>query len=442
MAVRRRFELTFPNAAGIDVGASNHMVAVPPDREGETVREFGVFTHDLEAIAEWLAACGVDTVAMESTGVYWIPLYELLERRGFRLYLVNARNVKNVPGRKSDVLDCQWLQQLMSYGLLSGAYRPADEVCVVRAVVRHRDSLIQEQARQIQRMEKVLVQMNLRLGEVLSDVAGATGQAIIRAIVKGERDARKLALLRDCRVKANVDEIACALHGNWREEHLFVLAQALALFDAYQQQLDHCERKLEALLGALARHDDCPPPAPGRRSKSKNAPSFDLRTWLYRWCGVDLTRIDGLQAPTILKVLAEVGPDLSRFPTVKHFCSWIGLCPGTKISGGKRLSGRLKLSANRVKQALKVAAMSLTHSKSALGAYYRRLCSRMDKARANTAAAHKLARLIYFMLTRGQAYVDEGEARFEQRHQQRVLASLKRKAASLGMQLVPTTHSA
>lgn len=442
MAVRRRLEITFPNAAGIDVGGSSHMVAVPPDREGESVREFGVFTQDLETIANWLEACEVDTVAMESTGVYWIPLYELLERRGFRLYLVNARNVKNVPGRKSDVLDCQWLQQLMSYGLLSGAYRPVDEVCVVRAIVRHRDSLIQEQARQVQRMEKALVQMNLRLGEVLSDVAGATGQAIIRAIVAGERDASKLALLRDSRVKAKVDEIARALQGNWREEHLFVLGQALALFDAYQHQLSECERKLEALLGALARHDDCPPPSAGRRSKAKNAPSFDLRTWLYRWCGVDLTRIDGLQAPTILKVLSEVGPDLSRFPTVKHFCSWIGLCPGTKISGGKRLSGRLKLSANRVKQALKMAAMSLTHSKSALGAYYRRLCSRMDKARANTAAAHKLARLIYFMLTRGQAYVDEGEAQFEQRHQQRVLASLKRKAASLGMQLVPTTEVA
>lgn len=443
MAVRRRMEVTFPNAAGIDVGGSNHMVAVPPDREGETVREFGVFTRDLEAIADWLEACRVDTVAMESTGVYWIPLYELLERRGFRVYLVNARHVKNVPGRKSDVLDCQWLQQLMSYGLLSGAYRPADEVCVVRAIVRHRDSLIEEQARQVQRMEKALVQMNLRLGEVLSDVAGATGQAIIRAIVAGERDPRRLALLRDVRVKADVDEIVRALQGNWREEHLFVLGQALALFDVYQQQLSQCEGKLEALLGALARHDrQCPAPAAGRRSKAKNAPSFDLRSWLYRWCGVDLTRIDGLQAPTILKVLAEVGPDLSRFPTVKHFCSWIGLCPGTKISGGKRLSGKLKLSANRVKQALKMAAMSLTHSKSALGAYYRRLCSRMDKARANTAAAHKLARLIYFMLTRGQAYVDEGEAQFERRHQQRVLASLTRKAASLGMHLVPAVKPA
>jgi hypothetical protein len=299
---------------------------------------------------------------------------------------------------------------------------------VVRAIVRHRDTLIQEQARQVQRMEKALVQMNLQLGEVLSDVVGVTGQAIIRAIVAGERDAHKLAGLRDGRVKADTTQIARALQGNWREEHLFVLGQALGLFDAYQHRLGECDAKLEALLGAMARHQDHPPASRRGKGKPKNTPGFDLRTWLYRWCGV---------ASTVLKVLAEVGPDLSRFPTVKHFCAWIGVCPGTRISGGRRLSGRLKLSANRVKQALKLAAMSLSHSKSALGAYYRRLCSRMDKPRANTAAAHKLARLIYFMLTKGQAYVDQGEAQFEERHRQRVLTSLKRKAATLGMQLVP-----
>lgn len=443
MAMRRRLEVSFPDAAGIDVGGSSHMVAVPPDRDGQTVREFRVFTADLEGLADWLSACAVDTVAMESTGVYWIPLYELLERRGFRVYLVNARAVKNVPGRKSDVLDCQWLQQLMSYGLLAGAYRPADEVCVVRAIVRHRDTLIQEQARQVQRMQKALVQMNLQLGEVLSDVMGRSGQAIVRAIVAGERDGRRLAALRDGRVRAKADEIARALQGNWREEHLFVLGQALGLFDAYQQRLSECDAKLEGLLGALARHEGDPPSAPrGGKSRPKNAPAFDLRTWLYRWSGVDLTRIDGLGAGTVLKVLAEVGPDLSRFPTVKHFCAWVGVCPGTRISGGKRLSGRVKLSANRVKQALKVAAMSLSHSKSALGAYYRRLCSRMDKPRANTAAAHKLARLIYLMLTKGQSYVDQGEAKFEERHRERVLISLRRKAATMGLELVPVARQA
>ena len=437
MAMRRRLEVAFPNAAGIDVGASSHFVAVPPERDDEPVREFGAFTGDLEALADWLCVCEVDTVAMESTGVYWIPLYELLERRGFRVYLVNARQVKNVPGRKSDVLDCQWLQQLMSYGLLEGGYRPADEVCVLRAVVRHRETLLQEQARQVQRMQKSLVQMNLQLTEVLTDVVGQTGQAIIRAIVAGERDPDKLARLRHARVKADEQQVARALRGNWREEHLFVLSQALALFDAYQIQVGECDKKLEALLQGLQRHTGAPAPA---KSRAKNAPKFDLRTALYRWCGVDLTRIDGVEVTTVLKVLAEIGADLSRFKSVKHFCSWIGLCHGTKISGGKRLSGKLRRSANRVKQALKMAAMSLWHSQSALGAYYRRLCSRMDKPRANTATAHKLARLIYFMLTKGQDYVDRGEAYFEERHRERALLSLKRKAAGLGLQLVPASQ--
>ena len=440
MAMRRRFEVAFPNAAGIDVGAPSHDVAVPSDRVGEdeVVREFGCFTADLKALGDWLAACGVDTVAMESTGVYWIPLYEVLERRGFKVTLVNTRQVSNVPGRKSDVLDCQWLQQLMTYGLLSGAYRPADEVCVVRAVSRHRETLLQEQASQVQRMQKSLVQMNMQLTEVLSDVTGRTGQAIIRAIVGGERDPVQLATLRDGRVKANEAEIARALQGTWREEHLFVLGQALALFDAYQAQMAGCDAKLESLLQCLSRFEAVPA---ARRSKShsKNAPKFDLRTELQRWCGVDLTRIDGIEVTTALKVLVEIGPDLSRFPTVKHFCSWVGVCPGTRITGGKRLSGKLKRTANRVKQALKVAAMSLAHSDSAMGAFYRRLCSRMDKARANTAAAHKLARMIYYMLSKGQDNVDKGALDFERRHQQRMLTSLKRRAAELGMQLIPNT---
>jgi transposase len=401
------------------------------------VREFGCFTRDLEALADWLSACAVDTVAMESTGVYWIALYELLERRGFVVYLVNAHQVKNVPGRKSDVADCQWLQQLMSYGLLSGAFRPQDAVCVLRAVVRHRDSLLADQARQVQRMQKALVQMNLQLPEVLSDVVGVSGQRIIRAIVAGERDPKRLAACRDTRLKADAPTIEAALQGNWREEHLFVLEQALGLFDAYQLQLGRCDQKLDSLLQGLQRNPEAPPPLK-HKSRAKNAPAFDLRSALYRWARVDLTRIDGINATTVLKVLAEVGSDLSRFPSVKHFCSWITLCPGTKKSGGKLLSGQTRASANRVKQALKMAAMSLSHSKSALGAYYRRLCARMDRASANTAAAHKLARLIYFMLTKGQAYVDRGEAHFEQRHRQRQLASLKRRAAELGLQLVPS----
>lgn len=437
MAVRKRPEIAFPNAAGIDVGGSSHFVAVPPDRASEAVREFPVFTCDLQALADWLEQCAVDTVAMESTGVYWIPLYELLERRGFQVHLVNTRHVKNVPGRKSDVLDCQWLQQLMSFGLLAGAYRPADQVCVLRAVMRHRDALLQAQAREIQHMQKALVQMNLQLGEVLADVVGVSGQAIIRAIVAGERDPLCLAKLRDYRVRADEAQIAKALQGNWREEHLFVLEQSLALFDAYQIRLSTCDAKLESLLTRLARHSGTPQGKPRAKTPGKNAPKFDLRSALYRWCGVDLTRIDGLEVTTVLKTLSEIGTDLSRFPTVKHFCSWLTLAPGTKISGGKRLSGRTAPSANRAKLALKMAASNLLRSRSALGAYYRRFCARMDKPSAITATAHKLARLIYFMLTRGEQYVDRGEAYYEERHKQRVIASLRRKASALGLQLSP-----
>ena len=438
MAVRKRPEVAFPNAAGIDVGGSSHFVAVRPDCTAQPVREFAVYTPDLHQLADWLHECGVEVVAMESTGVYWIGLYEVLERRGFKVHLVNTRHVKNVPGRKSDVLDCQWLQQLMSFGLLQGAYRPEDEVCVLRAVMRHRDGLLREQARQIQRMQKALVQMNLQLTEVLADVMGVSGQAIIRAIVGGERDPLRLAKLRDHRVRADEATIAKALHGNWREEHLFALEQSLALFDAYQGQLHGCDAKLEALLARMARHGGDAAANARAHSASKKAPRFDLRTALYRWCGVDLTRIDGIEVTTALKVLAEIGTDLSRFASAKHFCSWMTLCPGTKISGGKRLSGRTTPSINRAKLALKMAAANLVRSRSALGAYYRRLCARMDKPRAITATAHKLARLIYLMLTRGQEYVDRGEAYYEERHKQRVLASLRRKAATLGMQLVPS----
>lgn len=440
MAMRKRWEVEYPNAAGIDVGASMHYVAVPADRAEDSVRRFGVFTADLEALADWLSACEVDTVALESTGVYWIALYEGLERRGFQVFLVNTRAVKNVPGRKSDVLDCQWLQQLMTYGLLRGAYRPQESVCVVRAVVRHRETLLQEQSRQIQRMQKALTQMNLQLAEVLSDVMGATGEAIIRAIMAGERDGAKLARLRHARVRADEATIARALTGTWREEHLFVLGQAVALYDAYAGQIKGCDEKIEALLGSLAR-TQAKPEGKGK-ARTKSSPVFDLRTALYRWAGVDLTRINALDATTVLKVLAEIGPDFSRFPTVKHFCAWINICPGTRITGGKRISGRAKVAANRVKQALKMAAMSLSRSRSALGAYYRRMCTRMDKAKANTAAAHKLARMIYFMVTRGEAFVDRGEAHYAQQYRQRSIANLKRRAAALGLKLVETPHTA
>jgi transposase len=427
--------LTHPNAAGIDIGSASHYVAVPPDRDEEPVREFNSFTTDLQALADWLQACGVDTVAMESTGVYWIPVYELLDARGFTVQLVNARHVKNVSGRKSDVLDCQWLQQLMSYGLLRGAFRPADAVCVLRALTRQREMLLRSQGRQVQHMQKALTQMNLQLANVLADVAGATGQKILRAIVAGERDGHALAALRDVRVRASAEQIANSLQGNWRAEHLFALKQALAGFDFIGTQLAECDGEIEAQLTRLQRHAASPGKARQRR-RARNAPKFDLREHLFKLCGVDLTRIDGIDVTTALAVISEVGPDLSRFATVKHFTSWLGLCPGTRITGGKLLSGKTARVANRAAQALRLAAAGLRSSQSALGAYFRRLCSRMDKPKAVTAAAHKLARLIYTMLTKGEEYTDQGQDYYEERYRQRVLHHLAKRAEKLGMKLV------
>lgn len=433
---KREFELAFPNAAGIDIGSASHFVAVPADRADESVREFKSFTDDLESLAEWLKACDIDTVAMESTGVYWIPLYELLESRGFDVYLVNARHVKNVSGRKSDVLDCQWLQQLMSYGLLSGAFRPKDEICALRSLTRQRDMLIKYQSQHIQHMQKALAQMNVQLGNVISDINGLTGQNIIRAIIAGERDPAKLAKLRHERIRATEIDIAKSLKGNWREEHLFALKQAMELHDAYQTAINDCDRQIQAQLERLYRHEA--PPTPERKRGRRTDPHrFDLRTALLRTCGVDLTRINGVETTTALKVVAEVGPDLSRFKSAKHFASWLGLCPGTKISGGKVLSGASKRTANRLAQALRMAAFALSRSQSALGAYYRRLSGRLDKPKAITATAHKLARLIYTLLTKGTDYVDKGQDYYEERYRQRVVHHLNRRAASLGFTLTP-----
>ena len=432
---KEALSLTHPNAAGIDIGSSSHYVAVPPERDDEPVREFPSFTVDLEVMADWLKACGVDTVAMESTGVYWIPLFELLESRGFNVLLVNARHVKNVSGRKSDVLDCQWLQQLMTYGLLRGAFRPSDAVCPLRALWRQRGMLLKGQARQVQHMQKALTQMNIQLTNVISDVVGETGQKILRAIVAGERDGQVLAAMKNVRIRASLDEIAKSLQGNWRIEHLFALKQALDMFDFIGTQLTECDREIELQLQGLQAHDG--EPAKGKkRSRARNAPKFDLRTQLFRMCGVDLTRIDGIDVTTALAVISETGADMSRFATVGHFTSWLGLCPGTRITGGKVMSGKTKRVANRAAQALRLAAAALRSSQSALGAYFRRMCARMDKPKAVTAAAHKLARLIYTMLTKGEEYTDQGQDYYEERYRQRVLRQLNQRAEKLGMKLV------
>ena len=435
MAVRKREEEVFPNAAGIDVGASSRWVSVPGHVTSESVREFGAMTGDLNTMADWLLACDVDTVALESTGVYWIPVFEVLEQRGLKVWLVDTRQMKYVPGRKSDVMDCQWLQKLMSLGLLRAAFRPDAQVRVLRAVARQRELLVTEQGSWVQRMQKALVQMNIQLTEVLCDVMGITGQAIIRDIVAGKRDPKALARHRNGRVKASSEEITKALTGNWRDEHLFVLAQSLAMYDDIARHLVECETKMQALLSELGQSQVDLGKAP--RAGSKSRAEYDARQILANWVGVDLTRINGLGLTAVMKILTEIGPDLSRFASVKHFCSWLGLCPGTKISGGKVLSAKTKRSNNRVRQALKMAAMSLAHSDSALGAFYRRMCARMDKPSANTAVAHKLARMVYFMMTRGEDFVDQGQQRYEEQQHQRSAAALKRRATALGFVINP-----
>ncbi len=426
------------NAAGIDIGATAHFVAVPPDRDPQPVRPFGTFTADLHRLADWLTACGVDTVVMESTGVYWIPLFELLEERGFAVLLVNARHVKNVSGRKSDILDCQWLQQLHTYGLLTGAFRPADEIVVLRSYLRQRATLVQGASAHIQHMQKALQQMNLLLHQVVADITGVTGMTIIRAILAGERDPQVLAQHRDPRCKNTVAVIAQSLVGSYRTEHLFALQQAVTLYDVYQAQIVACDAQIEQYLATCTPMTEDEPPTPGKpRPRTGNPFHFDAHTQLYRLTGVDLTRIDGIDSVTALTLVGEIGTDMSRWKTVKHFTSWLGLCPGTKVSGGRVLGSKTKRSVNRAATALRVAAASLSRSRSALGAYLRRMSARLGKPQAITATAHKLARLVYSMLKHGTEYVDVGQDYYERQHRERVVQNLTRRAKELGLVLVP-----
>jgi transposase len=428
------------NAAAIDLGATSHFVAVPEGRDTVSVREFGTFTADLHRLADWLEQCGVDTVVMESTGVYWIPVFELLEQHGFKVLLVNARHVKNVSGRKSDVLDCQWLQQLHTYGLLSGAFRPDDQIVVLRSYLRQRTMLVQYATAHIQHMQKALQQMNLLLHHVVADITGVTGMAIIRAILDGERDPLALASLRDYRCKHSAEVIAKSLEGNYRQEHLFALQQAVTLYETYRAQIAACDRQLEQYLATCTPVTRDPPPTPAKpRQRSGNPFDFDAHTQLYRLTGVDLTRIDGIDAATALTVISEVGTDMTRWQTVKHFTSWLGLCPGTKKSGGRVLSSKTKPSANRAAAALRIAATSLYRSHSALGAYLRRMSAKLGKPQAVTATAHKLARLVYSMLKHGTEYVDAGQDYYERHYRERVVQNLTRRAKELGLVLVPET---
>ena len=430
------------NAAGIDVGASSHYVAVSADRAEPPVREFAAFTADLYRLADWLTECGVETVVMESTGVYWIPLFGVLEERGFRVMLVDPRRIKNVSGRKTDVLDCQWLQQLHTYGLLSGAFRPDEDIRRLRSYLRQRAMLVQIASHHIQHMQKALTQMNVKLQHVISNITGKTGMAIIEAIVSGERDPKRLAQLRDPRIRADEATIAKSLQGHWREEHIFELTQALELYRFYHAKIAECDREIEAQLERFEDHSDGGSPAvPGRRSQG-NAPRFDIRAHLYRMTGVDLTRIDGVDGFTALKVVSEIGTDMTKWPSAKHFSSWLGLSPDNRITGGWVMSSKTKPSANRAAAALRLAANALHRSDSALGAFLRRKKAQLGAPKAITATAHKLARLIYTMLRYGQEYVDAGAEYYETQYQQRALRAAKRRAAQLGYQLVPMSDAA
>ena len=438
-----------PNAAGIDIGATAIYVAVPEDRATPCVRRFETFTADLLTAADWLSECGVKTIAIESTGVYWIALFQILEARGFDVCLVNATHLKNVPGHKSDVDDCQWLQFVHACGLLRASFRPDEQICAVRSLLRHRETLVAYAASHVQHMQKALIQMNLQLHNVLSDLAGKSGLAILDALLAGERDPAKLADLRDFRVKASPETIAKSLEGYYRPEHLFTLKQALSAYRYYQQLLSECDQELEKLLVDLEgridpRQHPLPPATEKQKQKqsSRNAMRFaqtDLRGELYRILGVDLTEVPGLGTLSIHTLLAEVGPDLSAFPTHKHFCSWLGLSPENRISGDKVLSSHTRRVANRAANVFRMAAQSLWHSRSTLGDYYRKMRARLGPAAANTATAHKLARIFYHLLTTGETYDESVFAKEQERQRQHRERRLRKEAIALGFQLVAET---
>ena len=431
-----------PNAAGLDIGSTEIMVAIPPDREGETVRGFGTYTPDLKELADWLAESRVTHVAMESTGVYWIPIYELLEERGFEVIVVNARHIKTPPGRKSDVKDCQWIQRLHSYGMLSGSFRPGADMCTLRAYLRHRDNLIEDRSKHILYMQKSLTQMNIQLGQVLSDLTGKTGLDILRAIVSGEHDPVVLAKLRQGRCQSSEADLIKALTGHYRKEHLFVLKQALSMFDTFSERLKECDQEIERLLEEIKPElpDDYPPlpPDPKPGSHCKNAPDYDARDAMYQLAGVDLTAIPGLNENLVQKILAEVGLDMQRFPSVKNFCSWLGLAPHNAISGGRILYSHTIRSDNRAGQAFRMAAQAVSRGKTAYSEFYRRIRARSGAKEAIVATAHKIARTFYYMLKRSQPYCETDLETYLKAQRERDVRRLQAKAARLGFSLQPT----
>jgi transposase len=430
-----------PCAAGVDIGAKEHWVCVPAGAASDNVRKFGPFTADLNALADWLQACGVSSVAMEATGVYWIPLFQILEARGLEVLLVNPRQTKNVAGRKTDCQDCQWIQRLHTYGLLQGSFRPADPYCVLRTFLRYRDELTCARCTQAQHMQKALQQMNVQLRRVFSDVAGVSGLAVIKAILEGERDPAALSKLADRRIRATRAMIEKALVGDYRREHLFVLRQAFELFHNYQEKIAACDQEIIAELARLPDKVDpalkpLPPRLKGKVAQRDQLLEVDMREPLYRKFGVDLTAVEGIGVATSLVILTEIGADLRCFKTEKHFCSYLGLCPDNRISGGKVLSTRTRRVVHRVSDALRIAATTLERSQTALGSYYRRMKTRLGAAEAVTAMAHKLARLVYRLIKFGENYVRQGMEDYEKKFQERKLSTLQKTAKKMGFSLV------
>jgi transposase len=427
-------------AAAIDIGSRFHVVAVPPDLCGEPVQTFQTFTADLERMADWIVSLGIATVAMESTGVYWIPAYEILEGRGIDVVVANARESRAVPGRKSDVNDAQWLQRLHACGLLRPSFRPGGDIAALRAYLRLRERHLDYAAAHIQHMQKALTFMNVQLHHVVTDITGATGMRIVRAIIGGERDPSVLAAMRDRNCKSSVETIQSALVGNYQPEHVFALQQALALYDFYQLRIDECDVQIERTLATLAAGKTLPqkPLARARsRVQQSNALRFDVRTALYQVAGVDLTEIHGIGPYLAVRLVGECGTDLSRWPTAKHFTSWLTLSPGCKVSGGKVLSAHTRKTTNRVAALLRLAAVTVGKSNTALGAFYRRLASRIGKAKAVTATARKIAVLFYNAMRFGMKYADPGADHYEQRYKERVVKQLHRRAAQFGFALQP-----
>ena len=427
-----------PNAAGIDIGSKSHFVAVPSDRDSKFIREFKFFTEDLYALSDWLKSCKIETVAMEATGSYWISLYEILEKAGFEVYLVNSRHTKNVAGRKTDVQDCQWIQQLHSYGLLKNSFIPDYLTKELRHYVRHRDNLIRTSARQLQLIQKALIEMNLQIQNVISDIAGDTGMKIVRAICAGERDAKVLAEYRDPRCKSSKEIIEKSLCGHYKNEILFSLEHALSTYDHYQEQIRECDKKLELKTKEFTDKSDGAELQNKKREGKKNKFEFEGQEALWKMLGVNLLEIPGMNVKTAMTLVSEIGTSVSNFRSAKHFASWLGLAPNNKISGGKKLSGKTVSSTNRIKQALRMAAQCLERSNSSLGVFLKRMKARVGAPKALTAVARKLAVIIYNMMSKKTKYEGQDPLEFEKAYRKNFENRVKKQAEMLDYILVPS----